>query len=159
MAVEHDGGHAAPNWFVAPGEGDYLAVITVGLLLLAVYLVVYLYAVFDRWAEHRAQGTPLAKTIPTLLAIALLYEIFPLDHFSVLLPLSAILIALAADWSRFHLSLKAEAEDMKPAALEANGGPFNPAETASNVAEQTEHSETEPAEIASEGSEKGAARV
>ncbi|MCA0922855.1 hypothetical protein [Pseudooceanicola nanhaiensis] len=64
--------------------------------------MVTLYAAFDRWAEHRAKGTPLAKTIPTLLAIALIYEVFPIEHFSLLLPLSAILIALMADWSRFH---------------------------------------------------------
>ncbi len=82
------------------------------LLIGALYGIVYLYAAFDRWAEHHAKETPLAKTIPTLLLIALLYEIFPLDHFHVLLPLSAILVALAADWSRFHLSIKADvAED------------------------------------------------
>lgn len=55
----------------------------------------------------RETGTPLAKTIPTLLIIALLYEVFPLDHFHILLPLSAVLIALMADWSRFHLSPRA----------------------------------------------------
>ena len=42
----------------------------------------------------------MAKTIPTMLGIALLYEVFPLDHFSILLPLSAILIAMMADWMR-----------------------------------------------------------
>lgn len=71
---------------------------------------VYVYAAFDRWAEHRAQGTPLAKTIPTLLAIALIYEIFPVDHFHPLLPLSAILIALMADWARFHLNPEAKTD-------------------------------------------------
>ena len=77
----------------------------VGLILIcvALYGIVTLYAVFDRWAEHRSKGTPLAKTIPTLLTIALLYEIFPLEHFHVFLPLTAILLALLADWSRFHL--------------------------------------------------------
>jgi hypothetical protein len=34
--------------------------------------------------------------------IALLYEIFPLDHFHILLPIAAILIALMADWSRYN---------------------------------------------------------
>ena len=38
-----------------------------------------------------------------MLTIALLYEIFPLGHFNILLPISAILIALMADWSRFNL--------------------------------------------------------
>jgi hypothetical protein len=73
-------------------------------VILAIYGIVTLYAAFDRWAERRAHGTPLAKTIPTLLTIALLYEIFPLAHFNILLPLTAILIALMADWSRFHLN-------------------------------------------------------
>ncbi|MEM8760495.1 MAG: hypothetical protein AAGE83_09275 [Pseudomonadota bacterium] len=109
---EHAGeAHHAPGWFVPPGEGDFLAVVVVVLLIGALYGVVYLYAAFDRWAEHHSKETPLAKTIPTLLLIALLYEIFPLDHFHVLLPLSAILVALAADWSRFHLSIRAAAED------------------------------------------------
>lgn len=87
-----------PIWWVAPGDTDWLAwgaIITIGATL---YLVVSLYAKFDQWAEHKSEGTPLAKTIPTLLGIALLYEIFPLDHFSNLLPLTAILLAVMADW-------------------------------------------------------------
>ncbi|MEM8790949.1 MAG: hypothetical protein AAGE80_04995 [Pseudomonadota bacterium] len=113
---EHAGeAHQLPSWFVPPGEGDFLAAVVVVLLLGALYGVVYLYAAFDRWAEHRSKGTPLAKTIPTLLMIALLYEIFPLDHFHILLPLSAILVALAADWSRFHLSLRTAAAEDDPA--------------------------------------------
>ncbi len=103
MAAEESHGHALPNWFVAPGEGDMLAWVALGLIFVALYALVTLYAAFDRWAEHRAKGTPLAKTIPTLLTIALLYEIFPLGHFNILLPISAILIALMADWSRFNL--------------------------------------------------------
>ncbi|WP_299611505.1 hypothetical protein [uncultured Tateyamaria sp.] len=93
----------SPSWFVAPGEGDSLAWISLIFIGLALYGLVSLYAAFDRWAEHQSKGTPLAKTIPTMLTIALLYEIFPLGHFNILLPLSAILIALMADWSRFHL--------------------------------------------------------
>ncbi|MGP3698043.1 hypothetical protein [Rhodobacter sp. NSM] len=103
MATESEFGHAAPSWFTAPGETDFLAWVTVFLIILALFGLITLYAAFDRWAEHKSSGTPLAKTIPTLLTIALVYEIFPLDHVSALLPLSAILIALAADWSRFHL--------------------------------------------------------
>ncbi|MEM1047794.1 MAG: hypothetical protein AAGL24_16675 [Pseudomonadota bacterium] len=103
MAAEQGHGHALPNWFVTPGEGDMLAWVALALIFGALYAVVTLYAAFDRWAEHRARGTPLAKTIPTLLTIALLYEIFPLGHFNILLPISAILIALMADWSRFNL--------------------------------------------------------
>lgn len=103
MADESVGGHASPSWFVAPGEGDSLAWVSLIFIGLALYGLVSLYAAFDRWAEHQSKGTPLAKTIPTMLTIALLYEIFPLGHFNILLPLSAILIALMADWSRFNL--------------------------------------------------------
>ena len=109
MSTENESAHADPGWFVPPGESDFYAIVAAVFLIGALYLLVYLYAAFDRWAEHQSQGTPLAKTIPTLLAIALLYELFPLDHFHVLLPLSAILIALMADWSRFHLNLGKEA--------------------------------------------------
>ncbi|MFD1196803.1 hypothetical protein ACFQ3K_01155 [Brucella gallinifaecis] len=103
MGIEDGLGHASPSWFTAPGDADMLAWVALTLICLALYGIVTLYAVFDRWAEHRSKGTPLAKTIPTLLTIALLYEIFPLEHFHVLLPLTAILLALLADWSRFHL--------------------------------------------------------
>lgn len=91
-----------PHWFSHPGAGDYLAWVTILLLIAALYGVVYLYAAFDRWAEHESKGTPLATTIPTLLAIALIYEVFPLDHFHILLPLCAVLVALLTDWSRFN---------------------------------------------------------
>jgi hypothetical protein len=103
MAIEDGLGHASPSWFTAPGETDILAWVALALICLALYGIVTLYGAFDRWAEHRAKGTPLAKTIPTLLIIALLYEIFPLEHFHIFLPLTAVLIALMADWSRFHM--------------------------------------------------------
>lgn len=102
MSVEIDLAHASPSWFVAPGDADILAWIALAVLCLVIFGLVTLYAAFDRWAEHRSQGTPLAKTIPTMLTIALCYELFPLGHFHILLPISAILIALMADWSRFH---------------------------------------------------------
>lgn len=92
-----------PGWFVAPGESDFLAWLSLALIIGGIYALVTLYAAFDRWAERQSHGTPLAKTIPTMLTIALLYEIFPLGHFNILLPISAILIALMADWSRFNL--------------------------------------------------------
>ena len=110
MSVEKGDVHV-PAWFAAPGESDILAWVALGTLFLAIYGVVVLYAAFDRWAEHKSHGTPLAKTIPTMLAIALLYEIFPLGHFNILLPISAILIALMADWSRFHVVGDAETDD------------------------------------------------
>ena len=111
MASEAGGAHVSPSWFVAPGEADSLAWIALIFLGLALFGLVSLYAAFDRWAEHQSKGTPLAKTIPTMLTIALLYEIFPLGHFNILLPLSAILIALMADWSRFHLNRTAAPVD------------------------------------------------
>lgn len=124
MANEQGLGHDSPSWFVAPGDGDVLAWVAFGFVCLAIYGIVTLYAAFDRWAEHQAKGTPLAKTIPTMLTIALLYEIFPLDHFHVLLPLSAILLALMADWSRFHLRNEPLAEPAPVDVLpEASEGP------------------------------------
>ena len=102
MAIENGNVHASPSWFVDPGGSDILAWVAIVFLALVLYGIVTLYAAFDRWAEHKSKGTPLARTIPTLLTIALLYELFPLDHFNILLPLSAILISLMADWSRFH---------------------------------------------------------
>ena len=111
MSIESGQAHTSPSWFATPGETDVLAWIALGMLFLALYGVVVLYASFDRWAEHKSHGTPLAKTIPTMLTIALLYEIFPLGHFNILLPISAILIALMADWSRFHMNGGAEDGD------------------------------------------------
>lgn len=125
MADETHGGHSDPSWFVAPGDGDFLAYTVLVIVLTGLYGIVYLYAAFDRWAEHQSQGTPLAKTIPTLLAIALIYEIFPVSHFHPLLPLSAILIALMADWSRFHLSFKSEADPVETVSTTLQEGDRN----------------------------------
>jgi hypothetical protein len=110
MSGEVTHAHVSPSWFVPPGDSDPFAWFAVIFICLAIYGVVTLYSAFDRWAEHKSKGTPLAKTIPTMLTIALLYEIFPLGHFNILLPISAILIALMADWSRFHLSSSPENE-------------------------------------------------
>ncbi len=112
MAIDNTNGHLAPSWFVAPGESDHLAWISFAFICLALFGLVTLYAAFDRWAEHQSKGTPLAKTIPTMLTVALLYEIFPLGHFNILLPLAAILIALMADWSRFNLRSEVGAEPL-----------------------------------------------
>ncbi len=104
MSAENESSHSAPSWFVPPGEGDSYAWISLFIIILAIYGLITLYAAFDRWAEHHSQGTPFAKTIPTMLAIALLYEIFPLDHFHAFLPVTAILIAVAADWNKYRLT-------------------------------------------------------
>ncbi|MGI9352190.1 MAG: hypothetical protein ACR2O3_11550 [Rhizobiaceae bacterium] len=114
MSTNSGHGDLTPAWAVTPNDTDLLAwgaLVTIGL---AVYLIMYLYAKFDRWAEHKSEGTPLAKTIPTLLAIALLYEIFPLDHFNILLPLSAILLAVLADWMRHKTDGNSVAPDVEP---------------------------------------------
>lgn len=116
MAGENGHGHVSPSWFVAPGDTDTLAWFALGFLCLAIYGVIVLYAAFDRWAEHKSKGTPLAKTIPTMLTIALLYEILPLGHFNILLPIAAILIALMADWSRFHMNADRNTPSTVPAA-------------------------------------------
>lgn len=109
MATEVEHGHSVPSWFVSPGDADMLAWVSLLIVVGGLYGIVTLYAAFDRWAEHKSHGTPLAKTIPTMLTVALLYEIFPLGHFNILLPISAILIALMADWARFNLPGSGEA--------------------------------------------------
>lgn len=147
MASETDVAHSAPSWFVAPGETDSLAWIAIAVLFLAIFGLISLYAAFDRWAEHRSKGTPLAKTIPTMLTIALIYEVFPVDHFSLLLPLSAILISLMADWSRFHSLVdvrtcvtsasapnEAEAATVAPSPKEVQGATAAPEATDSDSA-------------------------
>lgn len=99
----------APGWWTAPGESDFFAWLALALVICGFFLVVYLYAVFDRYAEHKAMNTPLKTTIPTLLLIAFVYEILPpLSHFSYLLPLALIAAALARDimlwWSPQHIA-------------------------------------------------------
>ena len=94
-----DNAHSpAPGWWATPGEVDFLSIVSVILLLLVVLGVIHLYARFDRFAEHKAADTPLRTTVPTLLVVALAYEILPpLSHFSLLLPAALILAALARD--------------------------------------------------------------
>ena len=147
MAAENAHGHASPSWFVAPGESDHLAWVSFIFICLALYGLVTLYAAFDRWAEHQSKGTPLAKTIPTMLTIALLYEIFPLGHFNILLPLAAVLIALMADWSRFHLNREALAQagaGTSPADVDsAPHAPSNPQAIGDENAEKSRDNEEE----------------
>lgn len=100
MATEH----SLPSWFLSPGQNDFYAWLSLSIMALAIYGIFVLYAKFDHWVEHRSKGTPLAKTIPTMLTIALLYEVFPLGHFNILLPISAILISLMADFTHFRFS-------------------------------------------------------
>lgn len=96
----HSGGPSeGPAWWTAPGETDIFAMAGLIFLFLILFAVIHLYARFDRHAEHKAEETPLRTTIPTLLTVALAYEIFPpLSHFSVLLPAALILGAVARDF-------------------------------------------------------------
>jgi len=114
MSATVEQGHAMPHWFVGAGESDTLAWVALGFMALAVYGIFYLYGLFDRWAERKSEGTPLAKTIPTMLTIALLYEVFPLAHFNILLPLSALLLALVADWQGWRFSRMTSSTTLKP---------------------------------------------
>lgn len=133
MAADNGHGQAIPAWFVDPGESDVLAWVALALIVLTLYGLVTLYAAFDRWAERQSHGTPLARTIPTMLLIALLYEVFPLGHFNILLPISAILIALMADWSRFNLARDRDDppnKDSKAAATDPHPAPSKTSQAA-----------------------------
>jgi hypothetical protein len=88
-----------PVWWTDSGGTDILALVALATLLAVLLLVLFLYAWFDRYAGNQAQGTPLRTTIPTLLTLALAYDLFPpLATFSILLPLTLILAALARDY-------------------------------------------------------------
>jgi hypothetical protein len=87
-----------PDSWVTPGQSDSFATAGLITLLLILFLVVYLYAVFDRYASNKGEITPLRTTIPTMLTIGLAYDLVPLlEDVSFLLPLTLILAALALD--------------------------------------------------------------
>ena len=88
-----------PRWWVAPGETDPIAFTGLIVFFGILFAIVHLYARFDRHTEHRASTTPLRTTIPTMLTVALAYEMMPaLSHFSVLLPTALLLTAVARDF-------------------------------------------------------------
>jgi hypothetical protein len=88
-----------PRWWVEPGQVDRYAWIGLVVFFLILFSIVHVYARFDRFTEHRAVKTPLRTTIPTMLTIALAYEMLPpLDHFSILLPSALLLTAVARDF-------------------------------------------------------------
>ncbi|WP_417767137.1 hypothetical protein [Stappia sp.] len=87
-----------PDSWVAPGASDGFATAGLITLLLVLLLVIYLYAVFDRYAEHKGSKTPIRTTIPTMLVIGLAYDLVPpLRDVSLLLPLTLIFAAFAYD--------------------------------------------------------------
>ena len=97
--TDHLAESPAPVWWTAPGATDTFSYVGLVFFLFLVLCVIHLYARFDRFAEHRSAETPLRTTVPTLLMIALAYEVFPpLSHFSMLLPLALIAAAAARDF-------------------------------------------------------------
>ncbi|QIE54232.1 hypothetical protein G5B40_01495 [Pikeienuella piscinae] len=88
----------APLSWTAPGTGDSFAIYGLITLLLIVFLVIYLYAVFDRYAEGKGEASPLRTTVPTMLSVGLAYDLLPpLEGVNFLLPLSLIAAALTRD--------------------------------------------------------------
>lgn len=88
---------AAVSWAM-PGTTDVYAIYGLICLLLVIFLVIYLYALFDRYAEGKGQESLFRTTIPTMLTIGLVYDIMPpLEGVNILLPLSLILAAAARD--------------------------------------------------------------
>ncbi|MBT3139508.1 hypothetical protein DS909_06970 [Phaeobacter gallaeciensis] len=88
---------AALSW-AAPGSSDSFAMYGLITLLLIVFLVIYLYAAFDRYAESKGEASPLRTTIPTMLTVGLAYDLLPpLEGVNFLLPLSLIAAALTRD--------------------------------------------------------------
>lgn len=88
-----------PFWWGEPGGIDILALVALATLLAVLLFVLFLYAWFDKYAINQAQGTLFRTTIPTLLSVALAYDLFPpLAAFSFLMPLTIIMVALARDY-------------------------------------------------------------
>ncbi|GHB40270.1 hypothetical protein GCM10007094_31980 [Pseudovibrio japonicus] len=98
-ATEAAAAAGEPRWWVPPGESDVYSLVGLAVFFLVFLLIVHLYSRFDRYAEHKAKNTPLRTTVPTMLAVALAYEVMPaLDHFSILLPTALISTAIARDF-------------------------------------------------------------
>lgn len=109
MTTDAAASPAEPRWWVPPGETDWYSWVGLIVFFFAILLVVHLYARFDHFAEHQSKNTPLRTTIPTMLTIALAYEVMPaLGHFSILLPAALIMTAIARD---FMLWWRPEAEE------------------------------------------------
>lgn len=88
----------APLSWTAPGTTDNFAIYGLITLMLVIFLVIYLYAVFDRYAERKGEGSPLRTTIPTMLTVGLAYDLLPpLEGVNFLLPLSLIAAAATRD--------------------------------------------------------------
>ncbi len=117
-----------PDSWVAPGASDGFATAGLITLLLLLFLVIYLYAVFDRYAEHKGSRTPIRTTIPTMLVIGLAYDLVPpLRDVSLLLPLTLIFAAFAYDvvlWMKPEPVADETLQEEETAAVE-NASPAN----------------------------------
>ncbi|WP_138473169.1 hypothetical protein [Poseidonocella sp. HB161398] len=81
-----------------PGDTDIFAIYGLVTLVLVGFLLIYLYAVFDRYAGRKGRESLFRTTIPTMLTVGLAYDMLPpLEGVSNLLPLSLILAAAARD--------------------------------------------------------------
>jgi|GEM_PF-2785394 len=117
-----------PDSWVAPGASDGFATAGLITLLLLLFLVIYLYAVFDRYAEHKGSKTPLRTTIPTMLVVGLAYDLVPpLRDVSLLLPLTLLVAAFAYDIVLWMKPDKIEDEPLpeKETAADDNASPVN----------------------------------
>ncbi|MHA7773914.1 hypothetical protein [Roseibium sp. M-1] len=117
-----------PDSWVAPGASDGFATAGLITLMLLLLLVIYLYAVFDRYAEHKGSRTPIRTTIPTMLLIGLAYDLVPpLRDVSLLLPLALIFAAFAYDvvlWMKPEPAVEEQLPEEETAAVE-NAPPVN----------------------------------
>jgi hypothetical protein len=154
-----------PDSWVAPGAGDGFATAGLITLLLLLFLVIYLYAVFDRYAEHKGSRTPIRTTIPTMLVIGLAYDLVPpLRDVSALLPLTLIFAAFAYDvvlWMKPDPAGDAPVADAETAAVDdappASGTTVTETTfTETTVTEEQPVAGQQAADVPAPGEQKGA---
>lgn len=87
-----------PYWWVAPDSTDLLSFGGLLALVFFLYLVIFLYARFEKYAELKGSLTPLRTTIPTMLTVGLAYDLLPpLENVSILVPLALLAAAFSRD--------------------------------------------------------------
>lgn len=129
----------APNSWSAPGEQDIFSLYGAIMLMFVLFIVIYLYAIFDRFAGRQGSGTPLRTTIPTMLTVGLAYDLLPpLEAVNILLPAALIIAALARD-----IALWIQPED--PAEREAEAEAAEARMEARADARAEAQAETQPA--------------
>ena len=103
--------HAPMSW-AGPGATDHFSFYGLLTFLFIVFLVIYLYAVFDRYAGRKGEESLFRTTIPTMLTVGLAYDILPpLEGVNVLLPASLIVAAAARDIVLWSSANKAARDD------------------------------------------------